>query len=232
MEPFISITWTQDVEDDEARVLVYTVTHLVAQVGKRMPFWFQFHALPSIRPFGDWVILKMPRGSAYSSADWYLKHSCTPDGARVNGAAYLQLVEMEPWQSATPHFDVALVAKDLHDASGQSVLSLAKTGLASVASVYHLRQVASQDDRIARLGRLVAHSLGRAVGIPLARRSSGVVQEGDDTFCANPCAMQPAAPLDGLAARDAEAVGSWSYYCDACQSDLGAAFVGAHYGLN
>ena len=232
MEPFISITWTQDVEDSEARILVYTVTHLVAQVGKRMPFWFQFQALPPIRPFGDWVILMMPRGAAYSSVDWYLEHSQSPDGTRVDGPAYLRLVEMEPWQSSTPHFDMALVAKDLRDERGQSVLSLSRAGLATVASVYHLRRFDSDDERILRLGRLVAHSLGRAFGIPLTGRSTDLVRAGGDAFCANSCAMRPTARVNDLEALDGVAAEKWGFYCEACQNDLEAVFVGAHYGMN
>jgi hypothetical protein len=232
VETFISLAWTQDVEESEARTLVYTVSHLIAQVGKRMPFWYQFQALPTIRPFGDWVILMMPRGSAYSSVDWYLKHSQTPDGARVDGPTYLRLVEMEPWQSMTPHFDLALVARDLSGADGQSVLNLAKAGLAAVASVHQLRQFADQEDRILKLSSLVAHSLGRAVGIPLATRSQDVLMSDGEAYCTNLCAMRPAAHLDDLVNLGAQTAGRWGFYCDACQSDMEAVFVGAHYGLS
>jgi hypothetical protein len=233
MEPFISITWTQDVDDGDARILVYTVTHLVAQAGGRLPFWFQFQALPPIRPFGDWVILMMPRGSAYSSAEWYLDHSRAPDGVRLDGAAYLRLVEMEPWQSSTPHFDVALVAQDLSDGLGQSVLSLARTGLAAVASVYQLRHLGTQDQRIPRVSSLVAHSLGRALGIPLAGRSAGgLLHCADSVFCTNQCAMRPVVSPDDLSAFDAQTAERWAFYCDACQRDVEAVFVGAHYGMS
>jgi hypothetical protein len=233
VEPFISITWTQDVEDSEARIMVYTVSHLVAQVGRRLPFWFQFQALPPIRPFGDWVILMMPRGSAYSSVDWYLGRSRTADGARIDGPAYLRLVEMEPWQSSTPHFDVALVGQDLSDEQGRSVLALARTGLAAVASVHQLRRYRAEDERIVRLSSLVAHSLGRALGIPLADRPTGsLTHSGQEVYCANVCAMRAAASPDDLAAFDAKTARRWGFYCEACQRDAEAVIISAHYGLS
>lgn len=213
--------------------MVYTVSHLVAQVGKRLPFWFQFQALPQIRPFGDWVILMMPRGSAYSSVDWYLGRSRTVDGARIDGLAYLRLVEMEPWQSSTPHFDVALVGQDLSDGHGQSVLALARAGLAAVASVHQLRRYGGEEERIVRLSSLVAHSLGRALGIPLADRAAGsLMRAGQDVFCTNECAMRAAASPDDLAAFDAETAEQWGFYCEACQRDAEAVIVSAHYGMN
>jgi len=233
VEPFISITWTEDIEDGEARVLVYTVSHLVAQVGKRLPFWFQFQALPQIRPFGDWVILMMPRGSAYSSVDWYLGRSRTADGRRIDGPAYLRLVELEPWQSSTPHFDVALVGQDLSDGQGRSVLTLARAGLAAVASVHQLRRYGSEEERIVRLSRLVAHCLGRALGVPLANRAAGaVVHLGEDVFCANECAMRAATSFDDLVALDDPSPERWGFYCEACQRDVEAVFISTHYGLN
>jgi hypothetical protein len=232
VDTFISLTWTQDVEESEARILVYTVSHLIAQVGKRMPFWYQFQALPTIRPFGDWVIMTMPRGSAYSSVNWYLEHSQTPDGTRVDGPRYLRLVEMEPWQSTSPHFDLALVARDLSDGVGQSVLNIAKAGLAAVASVYQLRQFTDQEERILKLSALVAHSLGRAVGIPRATRSQDLLMSGNELYCTNLCAMQPVLHLEDLVKLGAQTAGRWGFYCDACQSDMESVFVGAHYGMS
>lgn len=232
MESFISLTWSQDVEDSEARVLVYTVTHLVAQLGKRLPFWFQFQSLPQIRPFGDWVILMMPRGSAYSSMDWYIEHSVTPDHAVLNGEAYLRLVEMEPWQSSTPHFDLALVGKDLSDAHGRSVLSVVRDGVAAVMSVYQLRRSFEQEELIVKLSHLVAHNLGRVVGIPLHNRKTGLLYVGEDVYCAHLCAMRPMVRLEDLVELSEQIADEWGFYCETCQREMGAVFVSKYYGIN
>jgi hypothetical protein len=232
VESFISLTWSQDVEESEARALVYTVTHLVAQMGKRLPFWFQFQSLPQIRPFGDWVILMMPRGAAYSSMDWYIERSIVPDGDALDGAAYLRLVEMEPWQSSTPHFDLALVGRDLNDAHGQSVLSVVRGGIAAVISVYQLRHSLEQEERIVKLSHLVAHSLGRVVGIPLPRRKTGLLYVGEDIYCAHLCAMRPIMGLKDLVELSEQISSEWGFYCETCQSEMRAVFVSKYYGIN
>ncbi len=232
METFISLTWSQDVEEGEAHVLVYTVSYLVAQLGKRMPFWFQFQALPQIRPFGDWVILMMPQGSAYSSMDWYMKHSVTPDDKAIDGAAYLRLVEMEPWQSSTPHFDLALVGRDLNDAQGRSVLSVVRAGIAAVVSVRQLRSLFDKEERIVKLSHLVAHNFGRVVGIPLAERKTGLQHVGDSIYCTHLCAMRPIMTLDDLVELSEQIRGRWSFYCDVCQSEMEAVFVSKYFGMN
>ncbi len=232
MKTFISLTWTEGISDGEAKVLIHTVAEMVIRVGERVGPWFQSQALPSVRPFGDWVILAMPHGSAYSSVDWYLNHCRTPDGKRIDGPAYLRLVEMEPWQSSTPHFDVALVAQDLADAEGQSVANVALPGLAAVASAHHVRKLGSQEARVLGLRHLVAHALGRAVGIPLPTRSTDVTPHGDDLYCTNLCAMRPCFHLRDLLEYSMEGMSQPNLYCDACEHDLEATFIGSHYGLS
>jgi len=232
VESFISLTWSQDIEDSEARVLVYTVTHLVAEMGKRLPFWFQFQSLPQIRAFGDWVILMMPRGSAYSSMDWYIEHSITPDKKAVDADTYLRLVEMEPWQSSTPHFDLALVGRDLSDTHGRSVLSVVRDGVAAVVSVHQLRHSFEQEERIVKLSHLVAHNLGRVIGIPLPERKTGLLHVGEDVYCAHLCAMRPIASLEDLVELSEQITDEWGFYCETCQREMGAVFVSKYYGIN
>jgi hypothetical protein len=232
MKTFISLTWTEGINDNEAKVLIHTVAEMVIRVGDRVKPWFQTQALPAIRPFGDWIILAMPSGSAYSSMGWYLKHCRTLNGKCIDGPAYLRLVELEPWQSSTPHFDVALVAEDLVDATEQSVLNVAMPGLATVASVHHVRRLGSQEAHVLGLRHLAAHALGRAVGIPLPTRSTQVTSHGGDLYCTNLCAMRPCMQLRDLLEYGMEGVGRPSLYCQACERDLEAVFVGSHYSLN
>lgn len=232
MKTFISLTWTEGINDHEARVLVNAVVEIVVQVGQRIGPWFQSQALPTIRPFGDWVILSMPRGSAYSSVDWYLDHCHTPDGKRIDGPAYLRLVEVEPWQSTTPHFDLALVADDLVGADGQSELNCALSGLAAVISAYHVRHLASREAQMLALRHLTAHGLGRAAGIPQPTRPMDVMVLGNDVYCSNQCAMRPCLQLRHLLEYAMEGASQPSLYCEACQRDLEGILIGSHYGLN
>ncbi len=232
VETFISLTWSQDVEESEARALVYTVTHVVAQMGKRLPFWFRFQSLPQIRPFGDWVILMMPRGSAYSSMDWYIERSVTPDREALDGDTYLRLVEMEPWQSSTPHLDLALVGRDLNDAHGRSVLSVVRDGVAAVVSVYQLRRFFKPEELIVKLSHLVAHNLGRVVGIPLHNRKTGLLYVGEEIYCAHLCAMRPMTGLEDLVELSEQTADEWGFYCETCQREMGAIFVSKYYGIN
>ena len=221
---FVSLTWTAGISEVEARILVHTIAGSVTRVGERVGLWFQSQALPTIRPFGDWVIPAMPHGSAYSSLDWYLGHCRTTDGKRLDGPAYLRLVQVEPWQSSTPHLDVALVSQELIDADGESVLNVALPGLAAVASLHHLRGLDSQEAQDLGLRHLIAHVFGRAVGIPLPPR-------GEGQYCTNLCAMRPCTQLKDLLECSAEGDPARPY-CQACERDLTAALVGSYFGLN
>ncbi len=222
---FVSLTWTAGISEVEARILAQTIAGAVARVGERIGLWFQSQALPDIRPFGDWIIPAMPHGSAYSSLDWYLGRCRTPDGEHLDGPAYLRLVQVEPWQSATPHLDVALVSQDMIDADGESVLNVAVPRLAAVASLHHLRGLDSQAAQDLALRHLVAHVFGRVVGIPLTPRA------GDGPYCTNQCAMRPCTQLKELLEYSAEGDPSHPY-CQACERDLATALVGSYLGLN
>ncbi len=225
---FVSLTWTAGISEVEARILVQTIAAAVNRVGDRIGLWFRSQALPTIRPFGDWVIPAMPHGSAYSSLDWYLGHCRTPDGECLDGPAYLRLVQAEPWQSSTPHLDVALVNQDLIDDDGRSVLNVAVPGLAAVASLYHLRGHDSQEAQDLGLRHLVAHVFGRAAGIPsgLSLRA-----KDKDQYCTNRCAMRSCTRLEELLEYSAEGDPAHPY-CPACERDLAALHISSYFGLN
>jgi len=137
-------------------------------------------------------------------------------------------VQVEPWQSSTPHLDVALVSQDLVDSGGESVLNVALPGLAAVASLHHLRRLDSQEAQDLGLRHLVAHVFGRAVGIPRGLPP----RAGDEgQYCTNRCAMRPCTQLEELLEYSAEDDPSRPY-CQACERDLAAVFVGSFFGLN
>ena len=231
MQRFISLTWTRGVDEAEAKVLVSTVSQMLARVAERVGGWFASHALPAIRPFGDWVILMMPQGSAYSSVDWYLERSHAPDGERIDGPAYLRLVEIEPWQSTTPHFDLALVAQELVDANGESVLNVAVPGLAAVASVHQLRKLPGGEGRTLALHHLVAHALGRALGIPFRAPSTAAASLRQGGYCSNRCAMRPCTHLRHLVDYGLAADERAGAFCPVCQRDLEGVLIGSRFSL-
>jgi hypothetical protein len=232
VKTFISLTWTENISDSQARVLIYTVSEIMVRVGERVGAWFQSQVLPTIRPFGNWTIPAMTHGSAYSSAGWYLDHARASDSESIDGSAYLRLVELEPWQGSTPHFDLALIAEELVDAEGQSILNVALPGLATVASTYHVQQLGSQEAQILGLRHLVTHAMGRAVGVPLPTRSTNVTSHGDDLYCTGLCAMRPCMHLRDLLEYGMEGANQPCLLCDLCEHDLDAILIGSHYGLN
>jgi hypothetical protein len=232
VKTFISLTWNEGIRDREAKVLVHTVAEALMRIGDRVGPWLQSQVMPTIRPFGDWVIMQMPRGSAYSSVDWFMDRCHSQGGSRIDGPTYLRLVELEPWQSSTPHFDVALFAEDLANAKGQSELHMALPGLAAVASAYHVRRLEGQDAQTVALRRLVAHSFGRAVGIPLPMRSGDVTSHGRDVYCARLCVMRPCTHPRQLLERNSGITEPPTLFCSACERDLEAVLIGSHYGFN
>jgi hypothetical protein len=127
---------------------------------------------------------------------------------------------------------VALLHEDLVNAEGRSQLNIALPGLAAVASMYHVQRLASQEARVLGLRHLVAHALGRAVGVPSPVRTGDVALQGEDIYCTNLCVMRPCTELRHLLEYGMEGASQDSLYCSACEGDLQGILVGSHYGLN
>src|SRR5690242_18707666 len=125
---FISMTWTPGVDPEDAQVFIRTIEDIYTLLRPHLGSPGQFDPLPVVRIFGAWAIPNVPAGSAYGSVEWYIKHSMDDSQEKVLASRYLETVILEPWQSSSPHFDLALTelpltddldkAKDLPDALG------------------------------------------------------------------------------------------------------------------
>src|SRR5579871_3763225 len=162
MKP-VSIMWSQGVDTGEAEVAVASVREflrLVYAVGHRVGL-----ALPptAIRPFGTWYIPSAPKGSPYSGTTWYVDTSFDAGRQQVDGPRFLELVRDEPWQKSNPHWDVAVIDRDLSDSGHEPgahrarefVLGSSVPELATVLSVYRLRGLVRTEQRALALRRLV-----------------------------------------------------------------------------
>jgi predicted Zn-dependent protease len=230
MKP-VSIMWSQGVDASEAEIAVASVREflrVVYEVGHRVGL-----ALPptAIRPFGTWYIPSVPKGSPYSGTTWYVDASYDAGRQQVDGARFLELVRDEPWQKSNPHWDVAVIDRDLTEAesaAGRSrdfVLGTSVPELATVLSVYRLRGLVRSEQRELALRRLVFHCFGEVLGLPSRSRSAAVELVGSRRYCTNSCVMRNASTVEQLV-RAAEQEGRDGVaLCDSCQRDLVEIFV-------
>jgi hypothetical protein len=232
MKP-VSIMWSQGVDTSEAEVAVASVREflrVVYEVGHRVGL-----ALPptAIRPFGTWYIPSVPRGSPYSGTTWYVDTSFDPLRQQVDGSRFLDLVRDEPWQKSNPHWDVAVIDRDLTDSvrdgsagrGREFVLGTSVPELATVLSVYRLRGLVRSEQREVALRRLVYHYFGEVLGLPSRSRTVAVEGISKRIYCTNACVMRHAATVEQLV-RAAEQEGRDGVaLCDNCQNDLVELFV-------
>src|SRR5437762_3593851 len=129
----VSIMWAEGVSDDEARTAVRTVQDFLRVVYDVCLKSGVTLGATAIRPFGTWVIPSIPPGDPYSGTHWYVDTAYDRGLGQVVGPRFLELVKKEPWQSANPHFDVAILDRDLTDGDkGGFVLASTLPGTATV----------------------------------------------------------------------------------------------------
>jgi predicted Zn-dependent protease len=224
----VSIMWSQGVDTAEARVAVSAVREflrLVYVVGNGAGL-----ALPpiAIRPFGTWYIPSVPEGSPYWGTTWYIDTSFDALRQQVVGAKFLSLVREEPWQKSSPHWDVALIDRDLTDsetvlASSSSfdfVLGTSVPELAAVLSVYRLRGLVRGDLRELALRRLVFHYFGQILGLPSRSRREEIGQVDGRRFCTNQCVMRYAPTVDQVVRAAEQEKRDAVSLCAHCRHDL------------
>jgi predicted Zn-dependent protease len=232
MKP-VSIMWSQGVDTNEAEVAVAAVREflrVVYEVGHRVGL-----ALPptAIRPFGTWYIPSMPAGSPYSGTTWYVETSFDSGRQQVDGSKFLDLVRQEPWQKSNPHWDLAIIDRDLVDVAVESperrnpdfALGASVPELGAIISVHRLRGLVRAEQRELALRRLVFHFFGQVIGLPSRSRTTGVVTSAGKRYCENSCVMRQASSVEQVV-RAAEQEGREGVaLCDACRHDLVELFV-------
>lgn len=218
----VSIMWSQGVDPKEAELAVSAVRDFlrtVYAVGSGVGL-----AVPptAVRPFGTWYIPSIPRGSPYWGTGWYVDSSYDVQRQQVVGSRFLELVRDEPWQKQNPHWDVAVIDRDLVDRSESSEFCLAATipELATVLSVHRVRGLVRQDQRQLALRRLVLHHFGQVLGLLPGTRQDNVEVVGDRRYCRDRCLMRRATTIEQVV-RFAEQEGKdHVHLCDRCRHDL------------
>jgi len=215
-----SIMWAEGVTDGEAATVVSAVKELVKLVYDVCTKAGVPLSPTTIRPFGTWVIPSQPAGSPYSSIHWYVDTAYDRRLDQVVAGRFLELVKQEPWQQERPHFDVAVLDRDLTERDGRSgfVLASSLPGTATVISVHRLRELDERRTRAMALRRLVVHNLGHVLEIPSARRPG--ITAGAERHCPELCAMRPAATVDQFVLLAREEADRGVVLCASCRQEL------------
>jgi hypothetical protein len=223
---FLSLTWTDGIRDNEAIMIVREVHLALRQAQKHLPTHSPIVTLPEVRPFGYWVLQGADPADTYCSTQWYIDQAMDRRRGVLLGRRYLDIVLNEPYQHATPHYDLAVMHQPLYDERlDREVFGVTRPGIAAVVSSHWLRELPRDFERPAVLRRVIAHYLGRAVGIPFP--VSGRQEE-----CSGACAMRHADDLGQWTTYATEEYQDNRIYCNACRLQLGARIAGNQAGLN
>jgi hypothetical protein len=234
---FISMTWTPDVEIEDAQTMVSTVEDVYRSLRRNFGEPGQFDPLPIVRVFGSWTIPACPPHAPYCSMEWFLSHSVDESGERISASRFLENVRLEPWQANSPHLDLCMTERVIvddrfPDDSAVGVMGISQRGLASLISLSPLDAIAEPDQRQLAIRQVVAHYLGLLFDVPNVARTEHVAEQDGDLFCTGQCAMRHTGSARAALAYGQQQVASSQIYCPACQRDLLAQVVGFHYGLN
>jgi len=232
------MTWTPNVEPEEAQVMIRTVEDIYGMLRRRIRWANQFNPLPIVRVYGAWMLSNTPQGAAYWSIEWYVKHSldAESDHERLLGSQYLSAVSTEPWQHSEPHFDLTLtnlpVIDDLGPEAACEALGVSIPGTVSLISSYLLHKIENLDLRKTALRHVVAHYFGRMANIPTFSRQGDVEEHGDVRYCRGICAMRHTTSESQALAYSLEETTEGVLFCSACQRDLIALMTSLHFGIN
>jgi hypothetical protein len=221
----ISLTWTDEITENEAVVYVSAVHEALKAAWSHLPSEGNLVPFPQITPFGNWILDGANPEIDYYSFEWYQEKATDPHTGHLRGDKFLYLVRNEPWQQDTPHYDLSMVHQPLLDQSGHPVLGLADRGRAAVISVHSIRDLKDTWQRLLLLQRLVAHFVGQAFAIPIPEIRKRA-------HCTNICAMRPATSLAMLLAYSEQETTTESLYCKQCQVEMSQRLIGAHWGNN
>jgi predicted Zn-dependent protease len=225
---FLSVTWTDDIPDNEVIMILRDIHSALRQALKYMP-----HSepagpvnLPEIKPFGYWTLQGAESRHPYSSAGWYMDRSYDRQQGRFFAWRYLDLVMNEPFQHHAPHYDLAILHFPLYDTRvQQEVMGVDIPGMAAVISTAKLNGLSIRHERPMVLRRLVSHYAGRVIGIPF-------IDRGEPNGCSGACAMRPARDLSEWVDLAEEETQANVTYCEACRRQLSAQIASNQLGLN
>lgn len=232
--------WTEGVDEKEARLVIESVQGFLRRVYE-ICLRAGFAPPPTaIRPFGTWVIPSVPVGSPYWGSHWYLDSSYDPELRQVIGPRFLQVIREEPWQKVEPHYDIAVVERDLTDspektvprAWGSFALSSTLPGVGAVMSVHRIRELVQEEARCQALRRLVFHSFGHVLRLLPKSRQQGVETSFGDRHCANRCVMRHAPTPEELVRLAKEEEQERVAFCAYCERDVLTELLLSHFSPN
>lgn len=225
---FLSVTWTERVPDNEAVMILREIHSALRQALRYMPDPdpVSLVSLPEVKPYGYWVLQDSTPGQAYGSVKWYIDQSYDAENQRLLAWQYLDLVRNEPYQFYTPHYDLTFAHFPLYDERAhQEAIGVEIPGHAAVVSTSPLNRLPVRHERPLVLHRIVAHYVGRVIGIPYIRA-------GEPGGCSGPCVMRPAATLDEWLALAQEETLTNVTYCERCRRQLAAKIASNQLGAN
>lgn len=243
---FISMTWTPGVEEEDARVMIRAIEDIYELVRRRFGEPGQFDPLPVVRIFGAWMIPGMPADAAYSNINWYIDHSLDDTRSRIQGSKFMETIKLEPWQSTSPHFDLAMTELKVMDdmtpsvrqqqiganLQQESALHVHHPGLFSLISTYPFYTIESTDLRRLAIRHMVAHSFGRLMNIPRRGRTQAILEHLGECYCTNTCAMRFTDTTTLALSFAQQQLASGEIYCDDCLNDLTSQITSFYYGMN
>jgi hypothetical protein len=251
----ISIMWSPGVHDLEAHIAVATLHEaLTAIYGPARNRHLNLFT-PEVRPFGNWAIPGLPLGTPYSSTRWYIEQTGGPQAGQVDGVRFLQTVLQEPWQKTDPHYDLAIIDRELMYLEVESqrgpLLGMAIPGSAVVISVALLREISDLRSRLLALRCLLLHFTGHMFGLPVPSQpldlesstiNQGAPSEAEEDVkatsgggtghCSALCAMRYAPTVEILLAHAVEELQNRVLYCSRCRKELLGLLIGTYFGLS
>jgi len=227
MAKSISVTWSEGVTDQESQIMAETVQQVLAHLYLGLPSALVDPPI-EVRVLGNWIIPALAPHSPYWGTQWYIDASYDDELEQVIAPAFLELVRKEPWQRVDPHFDLALLDRDLTDFPSpvakllpdHYTLGSSFPGTTAVMSVFRIRELADPHTRELALARLVRHHLGHVLGIPQFTRKGYVARYGSELHCTNRCAMRHAATARQLAQFALEESEMGWPFCQLCTREL------------
>jgi hypothetical protein len=234
----LSMTWTPEVETEEAQVMIRTVEDIYGALRQRIGLIEQFNPLPLVRIFGAWMLSNTPKGAAYWGIEWYVKHSLDAgaDTVRLLGSRYLSIVSIEPWQHSEPHFDLTLtnlpLIDDLGPEAAEEALGVSIPGAISLVSSHLLQRIDNPGLRKMALRHVIAHYFGKMANIPNAARQGDIEEHGGEAYCRGICAMRHTPSEEQALAHSMQESNEGVLFCSACQRDLLALLTSFHFGIN
>lgn len=208
------------VDDDAVQSLAAIVGVITSLYYTRWP-WGLISPIVGLRPYGSWVIPALEEGAPYSSFDWYVETAMMAGSDAVDADRFLNLVEGEPWQQESHHFDFSLIRRPLRrEGSAEALPLAARPGVAAVVSSDWVRGFEGPTSQRLVLRRLSLHGIGLAFGLEPHHQGGPV------------CAMRGFSGPDEFLQQAQEEAAQGAVYCQDHLTQVLSTFLAGRGPLN